>query len=315
MLGHKTVVALVSVLLASGAAIADPFGSVVVYGDSLSDNGNLYALSGGTVPGSPYYMGRRSNGPVAVEYLASDLGAPLHDFAYIGATTGVGNYGDGGTPSTRGALGLPGMKTEYGATASLVPGFVSQNSLFVVWGGANDFLALPTTNPNTIITDAVANLVDIISGLQASGATHILVPGLPDLGLTPYFQSLGAQTAAAATAESNMFNQMLIASLPAGTSYFDTASLVDNIVGNPSAYGFSNVTDACYDGTTECSDPSQYLFFDSFHPTTQADQLLAQHFIAAVPEPDTLLMTALAGLLLSGYVGLSRSRAKRTRLR
>jgi outer membrane lipase/esterase len=43
-------------------AQADGFSAVVVYGDSLSDNGNLYAATG--QPGAPYYDGRRSNGPV-----------------------------------------------------------------------------------------------------------------------------------------------------------------------------------------------------------------------------------------------------------
>ncbi len=77
-------------------AQAGPFTSIVVYGDSLSDNGNLFKDSGGTQPPDPpYFKGRRSDGPVAVEQLAILFGVPLLDFAYAGATTGVGNYGDG----------------------------------------------------------------------------------------------------------------------------------------------------------------------------------------------------------------------------
>src|ERR1039458_1699715 len=71
----------------SMVAQAGSFNAVVVYGDSLSDNGNLFAATG--QPGWPYYQGRsRSDGPVAVEQLAAALDAPLLDFAWIGATTG-----------------------------------------------------------------------------------------------------------------------------------------------------------------------------------------------------------------------------------
>ena len=55
-------------------APAGAFGCVeelIVFGDSLSDNGNLYAAAG--VPGPPYFEGRFSNGPTWVEVLAERL--------------------------------------------------------------------------------------------------------------------------------------------------------------------------------------------------------------------------------------------------
>ncbi|HDV5785644.1 TPA: hypothetical protein RJD83_002616 [Legionella pneumophila] len=43
--------------------------NIVVFGDGLSDNGNLYAYTNHRRPASPaYYNGRFSNGPVWVEY-------------------------------------------------------------------------------------------------------------------------------------------------------------------------------------------------------------------------------------------------------
>src|SRR5450756_3144747 len=102
-LSLKRVLKLVLVLLSvSAVAQAGSFSSVVVYGDSLSDNGNLFAATG--QPGAPYYQGRRSVGLGAVEQLAAALGTPLLDFAWIGATTGIGNYADGGTPTTLGSV-------------------------------------------------------------------------------------------------------------------------------------------------------------------------------------------------------------------
>src|ERR1035441_9762115 len=75
------------VLLAlTSIASAGAYTAVIAYGDSLSDNGNLFAATG--QPPAPYWNGRFSNGPVTVEYLANSLHSPLLDFAWGGATTG-----------------------------------------------------------------------------------------------------------------------------------------------------------------------------------------------------------------------------------
>ena len=125
---------------------------------------------------------------------------------------------------------------------------------------------------------------------------------MPDLGLTPYFQSLGPAGAAEGSALSAAFNAELAADLPTGVAYYDTASLIRAMVANPAAYGFTDVTDPCYDGTTVCSNPSQYLFFDSFHPTTAADAFAAEGFLAALaPEPSTFVLIA-GGLILCGAI-------------
>ena len=53
-------------------------------GDSLTDPGNLYGLSGELVPAPPYAQ-RLSNGPVWVEYVADDFqdaNLPVGNFAY-----------------------------------------------------------------------------------------------------------------------------------------------------------------------------------------------------------------------------------------
>lgn len=135
----------------AAVANADPFSAIVVYGDSLSDNGNLFAASG--QPPAPYFQGRRSNGPVAVEQFATMLGVPLVDFAWNGATTGIGNSGDLGTTTTTGAFSLPGMQVELAGSLPLIGPFLN-DGLFVVWGGANDFLAPSPLDltPQAIVT-------------------------------------------------------------------------------------------------------------------------------------------------------------------
>jgi phospholipase/lecithinase/hemolysin len=290
----STLAVVLLALISTGRAYG--YSAAFVYGDSLSDNGNLFAADGGTYPPSPPYDGRFSNGPVAVEQLATLLGAPLHDFAWGGATTGIGNEVDGGNQTTLGVDGLPGMLAElagYPVPPSLIP-----SSLFVVWGGANDF------EVGGSVTSAITNIDTIVGALQAEGATNILVPGLPDLGLTPEFYG-----DAAATLYSDEFNAGLEATLPKGATYFDTAGLLDQIVADPGEFGLSNVTTPCFNQSTltVCSDPSQYLFWDDIHPTTTADAILAERFNAVVtPEPTSIVL--LGSGIVAGVAGLLRRR-------
>ena len=151
-----------------------------------------------------------------------------------------------------------------------------------------------------------------MNGLVALGAQHILVPGMPDIGLTPFMQSLGPAAAAQASAATDAFNAALVAGLPSGVLFSDVAALERAMVANPAAFGFTNVTDPCFDGTTVCANPSRYLFFDSFHPTTVAHGFAAQQFLstvtpAPVPEPSTFVLV-LGGLAMLGRSRLSAKR-------
>jgi phospholipase/lecithinase/hemolysin len=282
------------------AANAAPFSAVVAYGDSLSDTGNFYRATG--MPVFPYHAGRASNGPVAVEYLAAALGAPLMDLAWIGATTGIGNHLDpGGTTTSAGAIGLPGMKVAYmSSIAAISP--IAASTLFLVWGGPDDFLSPSPLDTSLAETAdrAVSNIVWIVDALQGLGARRVLVPGMPDLGLTPYYRSMGPVSAAEASLLTGYFNAQLAASLPTGAVYFDTAGLLREVVANPAQYGLLNVTGACLDQTplTLCSAPDQYLFWDDLHPTTRGHQILAAELAAVVPEPSAWILPLSACALL-----------------
>lgn len=316
---------LLSLCLLPVAASASTFSGMYVFGDSLSDNGNLYAatssLLGSGVPAAPYYNGRFSNGPVAAEDIANSMivggstGSDFHDLAYGGATSGIGNYSDYGTPGGSGLFGLPGLTREVSNYTSGA-GIADPNALYMVWAGPNDYVAgsidyaLAASN----VSSAVQSLLDI-------GARNILVPNMPDLSKTPdYFGDTGAQDFAVG------FNNLLSADLyglntgGANVTQFDTFGLFNNVLADPSAYGFSNVTDPCYTGgyfgmsssDTICSNPDSYLFWDHFHPTAAGHQLLADAMAASlapspVPVPASLLLM-MSGLI--GLIGLGKRRSK-----
>jgi GDSL-like Lipase/Acylhydrolase len=68
------------------------FDQLVIFGDSLSDTGNLSRALGGLFPPPPYFNGRLSNGPLWLEYLAPELGiSNVANFAFAGSTTGRSN--------------------------------------------------------------------------------------------------------------------------------------------------------------------------------------------------------------------------------
>ena len=170
----------------------------MVFGDSLSDMGNAFALSGGLFPPSPPYAQRFSNGPVAAEYLAAHLGAPLPrstaggtNFAVGGATTGLLNFNfEINSPAgitTIPALATSGIAGQIGQFAASGLVFDPARTLFMVWGGPNDiFLALATkTSPAAAAQQAVTNLAADVATLAFLGGQHFLVPNMPDLGLTP----------------------------------------------------------------------------------------------------------------------------------
>src|SRR5690242_20274022 len=71
--------ALSALLALPGGALAQTYSGVQAFGDSLTDNGNLFALTRAiqpVPPSPPYFDGRFSNGPVWVEQLMPRLGLP-----------------------------------------------------------------------------------------------------------------------------------------------------------------------------------------------------------------------------------------------
>lgn len=242
-----------------------------IFGDSLSDIGKAFQATQRAYPPSPpYFQGRYSNGPVWVEYLASNLGLTPkqnNNFAYGGATTGSGSIN-----------GIPGLLAQV-LSFSKVYQEVNPNALYLLWAGANDYLHGATTNS----TMSSENLSKAIQSLSKVGAKKILVPNLPDLGQIPatrnnmYSNLLSSLTIAH---NLNLAKSIDVLNQELGSNTqiikLDVYSLYQEAITDPAKFGFTNVTGACLDNLATCHNPNKFLFWDSIHPTTAAHQILAK---------------------------------------
>jgi phospholipase/lecithinase/hemolysin len=304
--------ALLVAVIISTAGHASGVDHVVIFGDSLSDNGNLLAQTGGVFPTNPaYFSGRQTNGLVWGEVLAFDIGASLSNFAIAGAQTGTTNVWDNGP--------FPGGPTYGGLQdqiADYTGGATDPGALHIVWAGANNFLSIPS-DPTAAVTQAVTDIVNSVGALKVAGIpeSKILLINLPDLGLTP--RLIDAGLSAQGSFLTDQFNMGLLGGLgQAGftdVTVIDSAQILRDVVADPGAFGFTNWTDACIDpvdplGPGSCltdwmKDPDEYLFWDDIHPTRAGHAIFADviRTTAWVPIPASVWLFGSA-LIVLGWV-------------
>ncbi|MCA8979757.1 MAG: hypothetical protein KDC14_07005 [Planctomycetes bacterium] len=254
--------------VAPQAAPTNDYTQLVVFGDSLSDNGNYFTATAN--PPAPYWHGRFTNGPVWVEQMLNHLGlspAELDDRAVGFAPTGD-------------VLNLQ-VLPYVAAHAPLDP-----DALYVYWAGANDVFQLletPGGDPTVMIAQGMQNTGDALLALVAGGAQHIMVANLPDLSRTPLIVELGDPNQSNAVAQLattyNTYLAQTLASLESalGVDFteFDAHALTTQLVLDPSSGGFT-VVDARALAPTGVVAPKlrRYMFWDHVHPTTKAHSFI-----------------------------------------
>ena len=312
------VAAVVTAYLGLNTAPASAYTALFAFGDSLSDAGNDYILSGGLTPAPPYVDGHFSNGPTWVEDLSQELGLGTLKPSL-----------DGGTDFAAGGATTADLLTEVGwfegyATANSLSPATLNGALFTLSIGANDIIGVLSdsqADAEKAITADAKNAAAEVAELYADGARSLLYYEVPQLGLAPDLQAEGefADTLA------QLFNSSLLTDLatletgsdPLKVFTLDTYGLLGDVVSDPQQYGFVNVTDPCID-TPACLSASPsvqdtYLFWDGLHPTAGAHLLTAEFAYALVaPEPSTWAMM-LIGFAALGFAGLrARGRATAT---
>ena len=271
-------------LAMAGTASAQDYGRLITFGDSLSDNGNLYAATGNTSPTSPpYYLGRFSNGPVWTELLG-------YTQARVGGSV-AGSYNSayGGARTDNTVVFPTGMRQQITNYLGAGGAFRSTD-LVTIWGGANNiFQGMPVAagqpDPfayiNGVSAAAAADIGFMINQVSDAGAGTIMVANLPNLGTTPQFRGTSAQPLAIQA--TNAFNAALFGQISAQAAANPASNVIlmdvnrafTVLLSAPGRFGFANVTQSCFNGVTVCATPDTYVFWDGVHPTAAGHRLLA----------------------------------------
>jgi outer membrane lipase/esterase len=167
--------AITAALLFSATAAATNFSQVVVFGDSLSDNGNISLATAPTL--QPPLRFTTNPGTVGIENVASKLGFTLQpsllggtDFAWGGAGVLTNSPG---TPAA-----VPTLTAQVGAY--LAGGTVDDHALYSIWGGANDiFYAATSAGAAAVAQQLIAqNVAAQIAQLQGAGLPQTQIDAL-----------------------------------------------------------------------------------------------------------------------------------------
>lgn len=274
---------------------AKSFSRIILFGDSMSDNGNLYQRSvelslifpiSPVLPISPpYFKGRFTNGQVWVEHLSQKLNIDkdsLLNYAYAGASI-QNDY-----------MPIPNLDKQ-------VNKYLTWNrsgdpyALYVVWMGSNDFLRTLDQPQDEVIDSMIAGFEYNVRRLIEHGAKHLLAPSLPDLSFTPDTLSKDVKNGnnIYSSRMHNMaiaYNKVLAEQLIRLQNEFpdvhfmtyDVYKFIHEAHDQADKFGFSVIDQRCNpnsywkDDEEICNMPKQYVFWDGIHPTAQAHDILAK---------------------------------------
>jgi outer membrane lipase/esterase len=285
--------------------------AIFVFGDSISDTGNVFLATAGDIPVSPpYFDGRFSNGRVWVERLANAFDLDVDPVLDRGT-----NFAVGGARASRDVevvfdpvtLTIPSILSQVDLFFGLrIDAFFEQfldffvdredadaDALYIVFAGGNDIRDVVLDLDGGLgamatINAAVANISMAIRDLADAGARMFLVPNVPNAGLSPEIMAAGLEAVMQATDLTQTFNtalqtalDTLEAELDLTIFRLDTFALLEDAVMEPEAFGLTNVTDACLEGDefvggTPCENPDVHLFWDGRHATAAGHSILAE---------------------------------------
>ena len=300
-------------ILASASSFADSgYSDMVVFGDSLSDPGNVFVLTeqvsvspyeDGNIPTWPYPIGKGktySNGPTWAQVVAKELklqggtGPALR-------TTRFTNYAFGGASAADSASNPFDMTAQVSQFLGDNGSVADSDAIYAVWFGGNDVrhaleAAQMGGDPVAIIVDAVTNYyASNMVTLILAGATDFLIPNVPNLGVAPAITDLGPAASAGAMELSFLFNFVLDGVLDGIEGAFpdvnitrvDSFGLINAIVASPGTFGLGNAEDACTTPLVTagaiCKSPEEYLFWDGIHPSRAGHEVVAAAALEALP--------------------------------
>ncbi|XVF50111.1 hypothetical protein PTKIN_Ptkin04bG0069100 [Pterospermum kingtungense] len=290
-----------------------------IFGDSLSDVGNNKYLSRSLAQASlPYYgidfgnglpNGRFTNGRdnTGLPRPPAFLDPSLTEDVILENGVNYASGGGGILNETGGYFGTTELiKNKLGKQAA--EKFL-QDARYAVALGSNDFInnyLMPVYsdswkyNDQTFVEYLMETLQKQLMVLHNLGARQLMVFGLGPMGCIPLqrVQSTSGQCQERANKLALGFNkaanQLLVSmesKLPNATFKFGDAYDVDDVIRNPYKYGFNNSDSpccslgrirpalTCLPASTLSKDRSKYVFWDEYHPSDSANELIANELI------------------------------------
>ena len=294
------------------------FSQVILFGDSLSDTGNVRARTNAKSSGAVDYPshtfnydnGRFTNDNATDPASHTYFGVWHEQLAltFLGLTPaknslgGGFNYAFGGARTTDGTHQETAVSTPLGDVVITVDDMGKQmddylgshvidlGALYIVWGGSNDFR---TDDSAANVTATAARDTALVSRLAHAGAQYILVPNVVPLGVVPRYANDPVRIAAL-NADAIAYRSELDADLTALESTLATQGLSPRIyradmwadtvriLSIGPRYGFTNITSSAQGSS---GNPDQYIFWDDVHPTTAGHYRLAQTAFNAMTNP------------------------------
>ena len=228
-----------------------------------------------------------------VEHLAGSLGLAVTPSAAGGNNYAWGGAKTGGQP---GPLAPFDLSVQIGHFLDAHGGMADPNALYVVRGGGNDALA-------SDVSASASNLGAVITNLANAGATNFLVPNLPERDA--FFTEVNNDMLPVLDILESTLSINLTRS---DVNVLFTNIVVDALFNGGALFGFTNVSDPCFDGGTVCADPDTYLLWDGVHPTARAHEMIGA---AAFVQITTVPLPAGIWLLASALASVAVVRGRR----
>ncbi len=262
------------------------FDRLVIFGDSLSDTGNI--ANGFNLP-PPYFNNRISNGLVAVDILANRLGLSAESAEQFSNGNGDNYAVSGGNAA---GSDIEDLRAQLAAFRFRNPQGISNNTLVVLMIGGNDMRdarnLISQSARTQVVENAIAEISSTISTLANLGAEFILVSNAPDISRIPETLDIANSDPGVSTRALEatlLFNRLLgsrISQLSSNFNgelvLFDLYSEFNRILDQPQNFGFTVINQGCFNPSSFRLNPGcdfdQYVFFDSIHPTARAHQIL-----------------------------------------
>ncbi len=293
-------------------ANARQFSSIVAFGDSYADNGNILNIMA-TTPGyagtptlaylnSIYPTGTFSGGTNYVDTLSSLYGISQDNYALGGAQTGATNE----------FPGLPGFTYEWQNFLAL-GNVIAPNALVTLNIGGNDARNYyqssgPMATVSSFAATSADNAIAGINALVGAGAKTLVftagdVAGLPEAANYP--SSAVAVGLAYSQTYNNLMQQNLskVATSGVRVEYVDLAMIESNIKANPSLYGLTYATASPIPGNSALV--NEYLFYvDQLHLTSAGFAIVADYIANRLNAPETFASSCELGFTVAdAFVG------------